>query len=438
MTNIDIEVIYQRFLDVQQRICTDTRKDIQQSMFFCLKGTRFDSNLFINDALNSGADWIISNRRDIQDPRIIHVDNPNETLIALASFHASKLSTKFIAIGGSNGKTTTKELVNRVLQDTYKTQCTQGNFNNDIGVPLTILSFKQDLEIGIVELGTNHPGEMQVLCDIFKMNTGLLTNIGLEHLEGFGDIETVALEESTLYLKAQKDQALVFVNKDDTWLFNMSHRLNRKNTFSLVDPESDVFLEVKEEMPNLKLCLHLKGHKSVEFQTQLGGRFNAYNIASAIAVGLHYQVELNTIITAVSGYIAQNNRSQWLMTKETHILLDAYNANPSSVESGLRSFSTLTGKKTLLLGDMLELGNQSKHEHQRIFKLAIELGFEEIYLVGHEFLNSVPEFPFTFVDCNSLLAWLDTHPIKTDYVYIKGSRGISMEKCLEHFDLKSN
>jgi UDP-N-acetylmuramoyl-tripeptide--D-alanyl-D-alanine ligase len=436
MDTIGIEKIYQHFLECEQNISTDTRKNLKNTLFFCLKGARYDANLFVQVAIDSGASYVVTNNPDINHSKILRVENPNQTLLDLAKIHAQKIDCKLIAIGGSNGKTTTKELVYHALSSKYTTQATQGNFNNEIGVPLTILGLKNHTEFGIIELGTNHPGEMKRLCDVFKMDSGLLTNIGLEHLEGFHDIEAVAKEESELYLKAQLDGAHVFVNEDDPWLSNMSKRISQKSKYSIINKDSDIYVEVLNEMPTLELNVFVKGRFEQSLTAQIGGRYNASNIAAAISVGFYYNLNLSEITHAIQEYIPNNNRSQWLTDKHgTAILLDAYNANPSSMESGIRSFSTLAGSKALLLGDMLELGTHSQLEHRKIYELAISFNVDELFLVGNEFKRAAPEYPFTFETYETLLAWLDTHPISSKYVYIKGSRGITMEKCLEHFSM---
>ena len=432
----DISHIYDCFITVSQKISTDTRKVIKDTLFFCLSGDRFNGNIYAEKALELGAAFVITNSNHLTDDRYLHVENPNETLIELAKYHSEKVKAKFLAIGGSNGKTTTKELVNAILSQSFKTTSTPGNFNNHIGVPLTLLSVSHDCEIAIVELGTNHPGEMSVLCNMFKAHSALITNIGLEHLEGFKDIEAVAKEESEVYLMAHRDDAMTFVNEDDPWLQNMSKRLSFKNTYSTVNPTSDVYVKILSEMPFLEMEIFVKGKSIGAVSSKFGGEYNAQNIAAAVAVGIYYGVPENLILQGISNYIPNMNRSQWIQTIDNkNILLDAYNANPSSMSAGIKSFSILEGAKTLLLGDMLELGEHSEIEHQKIFEQIHALGFTDVYLVGDEFKNAAPSYPFVFDSTDSLLAWLDTHPIQSGYVYIKGSRGIAMEHCLDHFKL---
>ncbi len=436
MTNSDISHLHHCFLEVKQKIATDTRKDCIGALFFCLSGERFNGNLYAQKALELGAAYVVTNSSHINDERIILMEDPNNSLLELARYHSNLAPCNFIAIGGSNGKTSTKELVNAVLSTTYRTHATPGNFNNHIGVPLTLLAVNAETQMTIVEMGTNHPGEMRVLSSIFETDAAIVTNIGKEHLEGFEDLEAVAKEESELYLMAQRDSAIAFVNSDDPWLQNMSKRLPKKITYSIKDASSDIFVEILKSMPFLEVSVFYKQKKLGEIRAHLGGDYNASNIAAAVAIGLHYQVPFERIQQAIESYIPSMNRSQWITSKTgVEILLDAYNANPSSMELGIQNFSKLEGKKTLMLGDMLELGDHSQKEHKALFELAQELGYTDMYLVGNEFKQALPSFPFVFDNTSSLLAWLDTHPIEADYVFIKGSRGIAMEQCLDHFAL---
>lgn len=435
MSNTSIELIYQKLVESGFRICTDTRKDVANSFFICLSGEVFDGNVFAQKALDLGAQFIVTNNSTAKSDKIILVQDPNLTLAELARHHAELIShkTKLISIGGSNGKTTTKELIMSIFQDQYNAKATSGNLNNHIGVPLTLLSFDENTDFGIVELGTNHPGEMAFLCDLFSPNAGLITNIGKEHLEGFGSIEAVAKEESELYLQLLKSKGHVAINLDDNWLNSMRKRFESATTYSCTDKTAQLYAEVIEEMPYLKFNLFLSGDSLGEFQSKLGGRFNMYNILAALSMAHIFQLDFSKAIESACKYEPKNNRSQWLTFDNQLVFLDAYNANPSSVQAGLQSFATMKGTKAILLGDMLELGESSTAEHLQIFQLAQSLNFEEIYLVGNEYKSSCGHFPYCFESVDSLLAWLDTHPIKASNVFIKGSRGIAMEKAVEHF-----
>ena len=426
--------IYDCFLEVEQKIATDTRKDVKDSLFICLSGENFNGNAFAQRASELGAKYVVTT--ETGNNAFITVEDPNQVLLDLSKHHASILKSKLIAIGGSNGKTTTKELISAVLSPSFKFQATPGNFNNHIGVPLTLLSLPLDIEIGAIELGTNHPGEMRILCDLFKADIGVITNIGKEHLEGFKDLESIAREESELYLMLQRDNATATVNMDDHWLGNMSKRLNQIISYSLTSKDADLYLQITQEMPQLHFEAFFKGESMGTFQSKIGGSYNAYNIAAAVAIGHFFGIVIPTAIDRCCAYEPNNNRSQWLTNeKGQQIFLDAYNANPSSMELGLKSFSTIKGSKTILLGEMLEMGSHSQSEHKAIFETAQNLGFEDIYLVGNEFKKAVPSYPFVFETAESMLAWFDTHPVESEYIFIKGSRGIAMERSLDYFDL---
>ena len=433
MTVDSIAEIYSKFIECQYQVSTDSRNILPNSLFICLKGEKFDGNQFALEALEKGAKYVVTENQSIVNPNVILVADSNEVLPKLAQFHSGKINTKLVAIGGSNGKTTTKEICQRVLENEFVTKCTQANFNNHIGVPLTILSLKPDTDIGIIELGTNHPGEMQFLCNLFEPFAGVITNIGKEHLEGFGDIEAVAKEESEVYLQLQKSKGLALVNLDDPWLSNMSNGLRNKRTYSLTDSTANLFAEIICEMPHLKFKLFHNQILVGDFEAKIGGKHNLYNLMVGILLGISNGIDPIQASNSACEYKPTNNRSEWITFKNHEVLLDAYNANPSSVEAGLKSFSSLEGQKAVLLGDMLELGSSAHAEHTAIFNLCQELKFDEIFVCGEHFIEAVGQFPMKFNSADSLLAWLDTHPIQSKYVYIKGSRGIKMEKCLEHF-----
>ncbi len=433
MTVDSISEIYNKFIECNYQVSTDSRNIPQNSLFICLKGQKFDGNEFAAEAIENGALYVVTENVEVTHPNALIVKDSNSILPDLAKFHAQQISTKLIAIGGSNGKTTTKEICQRVLEGYFNTKCTQANFNNHIGVPLTILSLKPDTSIGIIELGTNHPGEMKFLCDLFEPHSGVITNIGKEHLEGFGDIEAVAKEESEVYLQLHRSNGLAFINLDDHWLANMSNRLRNKLTYSLVAKSANLFAEIICEMPYLKFNLYHNQSLIGEFEAQIGGKHNLYNLLVGILMGINHGIDAKIAAEAACEYKPTNNRSEWIEYKNYTVLLDAYNANPSSVEAGLRSFSTLERQKAVLLGDMLELGESAFTEHQAIFNLSEELNFSEIFVCGEHFYEAVGQFPMKFKNVDSLLAWLDTHPLQSKYVYIKGSRGIKMEKALDHF-----
>jgi len=430
---LSIREIYEKYIECGYQVSTDSRNIIPNSLFICLKGYSFDGNRFALESLEKGAKYVITEDKTLKNDSVIIVEDSNQALPDLAVYHAKNISTKLITIGGSNGKTTTKEICQRILEGHFNTKSTHGNFNNHIGVPLTLLSLKPTTEIGIIELGTNHPGEMKYLCNLFSPVSGVITNIGKEHLEGFGDIEAVAKEESEVYVQLKESNGLAMINLDDLWLNNMSKRLSNKMTYSLLDQSANVFAEIVSEMPFLNFKLYYNQEIIGEFKANIGGAHNLYNILAGICFGISLDIPVKSAAKSACEYIPTNNRSEWIHYPHCDVLLDAYNANPSSVEAGLKSFSTLEGKKIVLIGDMLELGVSAYIEHKAIFELTQSLNIDEAIFVGEHFYEAVGNYPMKFYTADTLLAWLDTHPIECNYVYIKGSRGIKMEKCLEHF-----
>lgn len=433
MTKELLNHLYSAFIECDQVICTDTRKNMKNTLFFCLTGENFDGNLFAEKALEGGAKYVVTNNKLIINDRIIFVEDPNQSLAELAKLHASKLNAKLVAIAGSNGKTTTKELVNLVLSSKYTTKATLGNFNNHIGVPLTLLDLNESDEIGIVELGTNHPGEMKFLCDLFIPDCGVITNIGKEHLEGFGTIEEVAKEESELFNSLIKQDQLGILNIDDYWLGNMGKRLTKKITYSCLDSTANLYLKLQTEMPYLQFELFEEGRSVGHFKSEMGGKYNAYNLLAAVAIGKHYNINVSEAMKLACTYVPKNNRSEWIHTETKSIFLDAYNANPSSVLSSLESFMTIPENKAIFLGDMLELGESAEIEHRNVFDYISTKDTKELFFVGNTYFKVLGDYPYKFENTDALLAWLDTHPIQSKFAFIKGSRGIKMEKILDHF-----
>lgn len=427
---IEISELYQKYIECDYNISTDTREVSANSLFVCLKGEKYDANLFADKAIKAGAKYVVTDNPKWQGEQFLLVNDSNSTLADLAKYHSNKVDCDFIAIGGSNGKTTTKEILSLILSTKYNTIHTFGNFNNQIGVPLTLLRVKPETEIAIIELGTNHPGEMEFICQLFPYKYGILTNIGKEHLEGFGDIENVAKEESVLYQFLIQNKGYAVINADDVWLNSMSKRISNKITYGF-SQDAGIKAVLKNEMPNIILEIDNKEYVANE----LGGDYNAYNLLSASIMATYFEFSLDEALSAGCSYSSTNNRSQWLNVNGKKILLDAYNANPSSVSAGLKSFSKLNGTKAVLLGDMLELGEFENQEHLEIFNLASTLNFDELHLVGPIFNRAVLNYPFKYANIEGLLAWLDTHPINAEYIYIKGSRGIKMEKAVDHYGL---
>jgi UDP-N-acetylmuramoyl-tripeptide--D-alanyl-D-alanine ligase len=419
-------------------LCTDSRALKPGDIFLCLKGDRFDGNQFAAQAIEQGARLVIVDSEALKsDARFVYVENSLTALQQLAKHHFAQMSCKKIIVGGSNGKTTTKEVSRTVLSAAGNTLATPGNWNNHIGVPLTLLSVTPSHEFAIIELGTNHPGEMKVLCDLISPDAGIITNIGKEHLEGFGDIETVAKEESEVYLSLMSNHGLAIVNIDDDWLNSMKKRLSNQLTISTLNKEANFYAQIHEEMPLLTFDLYHQQILVGSFSSSLSGRYNAYNLLFGTALGVSYGLNAAESMSLACQYVPSNNRSEWRTINGIQIFLDAYNANPSSMTFAIQSFATLKGNKQLFLGDMLELGDHSESEHIALLELCTSLGIQEkTFLVGAEFCEACPNHPYRFETIDALLAWLDTHPMECDFAFIKGSRGIKMERLLEHFQSK--
>lgn len=431
MLPVPTEIIHSHYKNCGFKLGTDTRNIVPGSVFFCLKGQNFNGNLFAHEALSKGAAYVVADQADVcTDPRIFYVEDTLIALQQLANYHRHTLATHILAIGGSNGKTTTKELCAAVLGSAFKIKATRGNLNNHIGVPLTLLELDGSEKIAIVEMGTNHPGEMKILCDIAEANSGIVTNVGKEHLEGFGSIEAVAREESELYLSLLQNKGQALVNADDTWLGNMAGRLENKFSYSIHNP-ADLQGMVHHNMPKLKFSLLYKEQTYGPYTAKLGGSFNLYNILAAISAGIQNGINIDDAAKAACTYQPGNNRSEWKIVKGKQVLLDAYNANPSSVELALKEFATIQGTKCVCLGDMLELGSYAEKEHQAIFELAKELGFEKIYLSGPEFRKASNYRSYAFENTEALVHHLQMNPISQDHILIKGSRGMKMEMVLD-------
>ena len=433
-----IDSVYPTFIESNYQLCTDSRALKPGDVFLCLKGDRFDGNQFAVQAIEQGARLVIVDSEALKsDSRFVHVENSLIALQQLAKHHFAQMPCKKIIVGGSNGKTTTKEVSKTVLSAAGITLATPGNWKNHIGVPLTLLSITPSHEYAIIELGTNHPGEMKVLCDLISPDAGIITNIGKEHLEGFGDIETVAKEESEVYLSLMSSHGLAIVNIDDSWLNSMKKRLDKQLTISTLNKDADFYVDIHDEMPLLTFDFYHNQVNVGSFSSTLSGRYNAYNLLFGSALGVFYGLDAHQSMSLACQYVPSNNRSEWRTINGIQIFLDAYNANPSSMAFAIQSFATLKGNKQLFLGDMLELGDHSETEHKALLDLCRSLGIEQnTFIVGDEFCHACPNHPYRFKTIDSLLAWLDTHPIETEYAFIKGSRGIKMERVLEHFQSK--
>ena len=425
---MEIKELYKLFTN-SSGVCTDTRQIKQNCLFFCLKGEHFNGNTFAKNAIEEGASYSIIDEKEHQSENTILVDNVLETLQKLANHHRKQFNIPFISITGTNGKTTSKELINTVLSQHYKTYCTQGNLNNHIGVPLTLLSIKKDCEIAIIEMGANHIGEINKLCQIAEPNYGIITNIGTAHIEGFGSKEGVMQTKNEMYNFISKNGKLIFTNNDDALLQKLSNSLN-KYTYGKVD--ADCVASLLSETPTIKL----NWNKS-DINSTLYGAYNFYNILLAICVGQYFKVPNDKIIKGIETYVSQNNRSQLIQLNNIDIYLDAYNANPSSMNVAIDSFASNSSvNKLMILGDMLELGSISKTEHQNIIDKANALKIET-YFVGTEFYNAQEKYNFNyFKNTDELLSWIEKNEIEKNSILIKGSRGIKLEKVAEYLQKK--
>ena len=410
-------------------ITIDSRKITPACIFFAIKGELFDGNSFAAEALKKGAAYAVIDNPAYSIENTILVSNVLESLQELAGIHRSELNIPVIGITGTNGKTTTKELLNAVLGSHFRVQSTSGNLNNHIGVPLTILSLTKNTEIAIIEMGANHPGEIALLCEIARPTHGLITNIGKAHLEGFGGYEGVIKAKSELYHFLKKTQGTAFVNGDNTLLISLSEGIDRVLYGSKQGFQT--YANLIESDPYLQVTWNHK-RKVTHINTQLVGAYNLENVLATLSVADYFNIPEEKVIKAISGYVPSNNRSQQVKTDKNLVILDAYNANPSSMQAALANFVQMKAdKKMVILGDMLELGEESTREHYAVIGKLKEYGFTDTILVGPEFQKASGNTLVSFPDISAAVKWLNQHPIRDYTILVKGSRGIKMEKVME-------
>ncbi|HTB05723.1 MAG TPA: UDP-N-acetylmuramoyl-tripeptide--D-alanyl-D-alanine ligase [Bacteroidia bacterium] len=423
-----IEDLYALYLKYPV-VGTDTRNIKKDSIFFSLKGANFNANEFAKEAISKGAKYAVIDEEAHYSEGCILVKDVLATLQQLANHHRKQFKIPVIGITGSNGKTTTKELMATVLSKKYKTHFTQGNLNNHIGVPLTLLALKKEHEIAIIEMGANHQGEIAALSNIAEPDFGIITNIGKAHLEGFGGPEGVIKAKSELYhfIKAKKGK--LFVNADDELLMRLSNGIDRV-TYG-TSPDSDCE-GITEKESFLAKAIFIDDGIEVEVQSKLAGRYNFYNMLAAACVGFTFGLTLSQIKEAIEGYVPSNNRSQVVKKESNIIWVDAYNANPSSMKSAIETFAELPeNNKVLILGDMFELGDESPKEHQSLADLIENKKcWNAVYLVGKEF-GKTKSSATLFETTEAFAEWLKTHALKERTILLKGSRGMAMEKLLE-------
>lgn len=421
-----IESLHQNFLELDQRISTDTRNIIKDSIFWALKGSNFNGNLFAKEALEKGAKLAVVDEIFEADDRLILVDDVLKCLQNLSTYHRKFLKIPIIGIGGSNGKTSTKELLFSVFSKHTNCFCTQGNFNNHIGVPLTLLSLKKEHQLAIIELGANKIGDIEELCQISLPNFGVITNIGKEHLEGFGDIEGVAQAECELFDFLIKNNGHCFVNENDFWLQNMGKRIQNKTTFSIQNSGFEHVVLV----PNISF-----EYKNLKFKSHLPGEHNLQNILATISIAEYFKIDLPIILEGISEYIPKNNRSQMIKTNKNLIFLDAYNANPSSVLMALKTFKEMNQKHQIsILGDMFELGSYEHQEHQEIVDFCKNnLNFKQFIFVGKAFYKCQvnQENMFFFENKSNAIDFCKNQNIQDHFILLKGSRGMKIEEFKE-------
>lgn len=429
-----INELYALFLKTNG-VCTDTRNLIPGSIFFALKGDNFNANQFTNQAVEKGCALAIADETpERPDDRIIVVENVLETLQALGQHHRRQFEIPVIGLTGSNGKTTTKELMAAVLNKKFKVHATKGNLNNHIGVPLTLLSMSLDTDIAIIEMGANNPDDIGELCEIAEPNYGMITNIGRAHIEGFGSIEGVSKAKGQLFEYLQMHNRLVFVNSSDPKVTELCIDM-KQFTYSTDNDSADVFGKLTSPGLQISFEWQTNYYRSGNVQTQLTGGYNLPNLLAAACVGTYFKVDPESISQALAQYQPSNNRSQIQKTDHNTLILDAYNANPTSVEKALRDFAAVEvpGEKMIIIGDMLELGTESDEAHNAIIALIEELHLNGI-LVGTLFKKAVTRSASeitSFENTGETKEYLNKNTPRNQYILIKGSRGIQLEKLVE-------
>lgn len=429
------QLIYQHFIS-GRTICTDTRTISPGCLFFALKGEKFDANTFAEEALSQGAAFAVIDNSTYQvNSRCILVEDVLSTLQDLARFHRSQLRIPVIGLTGSNGKTTTKELINAVLAEKYKTFATHGNLNNHIGVPLSVLAIQEDTEIAVIEMGANHQKEIELLCSIAQPTHGLITNVGMAHLDGFGGFEGVKKGKAELFQYLKKCTGTAFINHNNADLIEMSTAASLDHLV-YYGTEGINFITGELLASDPMISLKWKGRdESFEVTTQLTGAYNFENILAAICIGAFFNLTAEQINTGLEGYIPKNNRSQLTKTETNTVICDFYNANPSSMSAALKNISTLNANhKAAIIGDMFELGAESPQQHEDIAALAGTLNLDILLFIGKNFYALKDNYKgLFFMTPNDAQQWLEANPIKDSMVLLKGSRGMALEQLLPAF-----
>jgi UDP-N-acetylmuramoyl-tripeptide--D-alanyl-D-alanine ligase len=434
MSKTSIEKLYSIFLE-HPLICTDSREIKKGGIFFALKGGNFNGNLFAEQAIKDGCVYAVIDEQqylpgrqaDKKDEKFILVPDVLKTLQQLANFHRRQLLIPVIAITGSNGKTTSKELISAVLNKKFNTLSTKGNLNNHIGVPLTLLSIRKEHQMAVVEMGANHQKEIEMLCNIAEPDYGVITNIGRAHLEGFGGPQGVIKAKGEMYDHIRKHGGKIFINADNEVLLKLSEGINDPVTYGTSE-SYNCFGTFLEANPFVKLKW---GETTIN--SQLIGKYNFENILLSICIGSYFGIDALQIKNAIENYVPSNNRSQVVKKESNTILMDAYNANPTSMVAAIENFDQIKeSNKILVLGDMLELGSESANEHQQIVDLIQNRKFAKTILVGDWFAKTNNRINANiFLNVDMAIDWLKVNPIKNSTILIKGSRGIRLEKILD-------
>ncbi|RDC64581.1 UDP-N-acetylmuramoyl-tripeptide--D-alanyl-D-alanine ligase [Adhaeribacter pallidiroseus] len=425
-----ISMLYNKYLECTA-VSTDSRADQTNHLFFALHGPNFNGNQFAAQALAKGARYAVVDDPALASDQVIVVPDTLQALQELAQYHRRQLTIPVIGITGSNGKTTTKELIHAVLSQRFNTVYTKGNLNNHIGVPLTLLTIQPEHQIAIIEMGANHIGEIEQLCRIAEPTHGIITNIGKAHLEGFGSLEGVARGKSELYLHLLRNKGTAFINSQNEILQRMGSRLPIKLTY----PAPGDFFHCKFISASPFVVYESENNDTIT--TQIIGEYNFENIAAASCIGKYFNVPLAKINAGIASYVPANNRSQIIKKGTNTILLDAYNANPSSMAASVNNFAQANAShKVVILGDMLELGPESAEEHAKIGKLVANLDFEQVLLCGPEMEHAAAHASgaWHFDNKAELQQWLQDNPVQNSSILIKGSRGMSLETLMDSID----
>ncbi len=425
--------LYRLFLD-SAGVCTDSRKAGEGQIFFAIKGDTFDGNKFAASAIEAGCKFAVVDNADFaKDERYILVEDALKALQNLSKFHREKFDIPLLAITGSNGKTTTKELVAAILSKKYRLMATRGNLNNHVGLPLTLLELNSQHELAVVEMGANQPGEIGLLSKLAQPSYGIITNIGAAHLEGFGSLEGVKKAKSELYAYLSENGGTGLVNRDNDILMELCKRYPFEAVF--YGTKGDLFLRGVKEKSSPFITMTLSGKsmpREINVKTKLTGKYNGENIAAAACAGRYFNIDPFDIKEALEYYEPRNNRSQICRSGSNLLYIDSYNANPVSMKLAIEEFASMEGgPKWLILGDMLELGNYARKEHILILDMLTGYSFKDVLLVGKHFMEHSNDYPFRFFETTKELnEWLRSNKPENSFVLIKGSRGIRLEECL--------